>query len=245
MAELVESEAYREWVVRKHIGYVGDALQDWLRAETKVAAQLDTHDIVSLRISEPSPTALIEQIGCLFRLGRSVQTVYFSCHGTIELLSYDRPLTTSLTFEEFGLALSALLQDCVTLVLGCCHGLDEHSTLLSHIPDQVSEIYGFTREPKSFDVASLMLGVLLDQARCYQEMSNANTTTFGGGISESELDAAASRFGADIDHILDHFIETPDKYVREADGFGIRWLKRVNYGERSVWQGRTIPLRDR
>jgi hypothetical protein len=163
MTELVETEAYREWVVRQHIGYVENTLQDWLRAETKVAPQLDTHDIVSLRIPEPSAVALIEQMGCLFRLARNVQTVYFSCHGTVEVLSYDRPLSASLTFEEFGHALSELLQDCVTLVLGCCHGLDEHSTLLSHIPDQVSEIYGFTREPKSFDVASLMLGVLLDQ----------------------------------------------------------------------------------
>lgn len=240
-----ENEAFREWIVRQHVGYDGDALQDWLRAETVVLPQMETHDIVSLRVTDPSSAALIEQFTSALRLVAAPQVVYFSCHGTVEQLSFDRNLTSRLSFQEFGTALSGLREDRVSLVLGCCHGLDDQSTILEHIPAQVCEVYGFTREPSCFDVASLMLGVLLDGARLFRECSDANTATFAEGVPLSDLDRAAAELGAALDQILDQFEEDPSAHVRGADGVGIRWLKRVEYNGQYVWQGRTIPLRNR
>ncbi len=240
-----ENEAFREWVVRQHVGYDGDALQDWLRAESVVLPQIETHDIVSLRVTDAAGATLIARLTSLLTLVAAPQVVYFSCHGTVEQLSFDQALTSRLSFQDFGTALSGLREDCVSLVLGCCHGLDEQSTILEHIPSQVCDVYGFTREPSCFDVASLMLGVLLDGARLFREVSDANTATFAEGVLLSDFDKAAAQFGTELDQILDQFAEDPSAHVRGEDGVGIRWLKRVEYDGRSVWQGRTIPLRNR
>lgn len=236
-------EAFRESIVRERVGYPGDAIQDWLLAEAKVTTTFQTHDIASFRMTEPDGSLLIAQLGSLLETWDNAQTLYFSCHGTRDLLSFDDGLTSVLSFQDFGSALSRLRQDCVTLVLGCCYGLNHHSAVLPHIPEQISEIYGFTGTPRSSDVASLMLGVLLDQARLFRNISDLNTSTCGTGVHfDDEWDAAAARMGAVLDRILDTFQEDPSQHVRGMGGVGVRWLRRVDYNDQSVWQGRTIPL---
>ena len=238
-------EAFREYAARQIAQYPGDALQDWCRGEEAAAKLVDPADVASFRVIDSDPQAVVGLMKSLFRVMTNAQTVYFSCHGTVDTLAFDVDMTSTLSFADFGTALASLKQDCVTLVLGCCYGLNEQSTILKHIPSQVAEIFAFTGKPLGSDVASLMLGVLLDQSSIFAQASAANHAHFGEGDPFSESDTAAAQLGAAIDKLLDAFEAHPAAHVRGTGGVGIRWLQRVEYGGTSVWQGRTIPLRDR
>jgi hypothetical protein len=239
-------EAYREYVARLVAGYPGDALQDWLRGEAAAAQLVSPADVVSYRVTRGDPQFILNQMRVLFRLSTNVQTIYFSCHGTLNELSFNSELSSTIAFADFGGALGELRQDFVTLVLGCCYGLNEHSALLGHIPSKIYEIFAFTGKPRAPDVASLMLGVLMNESSLYAQVSSANRLCFGAGVPLDETDVAIARLGECIDVFLDAFAGDPTAYVRgAADGVSVRWLRRVEYDGRLVWQGKTIPLRNR
>jgi len=237
--------AFREYAARIVAGYPGDALQDWLRGEELAARLVSTSDIASYRVTDRNPGLLLELLRSIARLHTNPQTLYFSCHGTVNELSFDRNLSSTLSFADFAGALGELRLDSVTLVLGCCYGLNEQSALLAQLPSQILEVYAFTGEPLASDVASLMLGVLIDDSSRFALASGANRQHFGEGVPGREAEETAIRLGAVIDTLLDAFSANPTAHVRGSGGVGVRWLKRVEYEGHSVWQGRTIPLRNR
>jgi hypothetical protein len=243
--EVVANEAFRESVVRRAMGYEGDELQDWTRAEESVRHRFESHDIASVRLTQPSPTVFQNQLTALISMWANPQTLYISCHGTPTTLAFDRAGGSRLPFHELGKALSCLSSDCVTLVLGACHALDPTSSLLQHIPDQVSRVYGFVGTPAAMDVASLMLSILHQDAQLFSDLSNESSTLTRGGVSWETFERILKSLEVTFEQRIDDEQDHPARHVRGLGGVGIRALRRVEYDDgRTSWQGPTIWLHD-
>lgn len=175
------------------------------------------------------------------------QTLYFSSHGNLRHLSFDSASSATLSFEALGEILRDCLQEdaYLTLVLGSCKGLHPDSALLSHLPNSVREVYGFTGKPRPQDVAHLLVGVLIDQSRIYNEYRAANKAAFGSGVSgDAAISTAIQALNAMWDKIDDAFQENPTKFVSSPQGTSVRVMKRVEYDEGgSSWQGYEIRLK--
>ncbi len=243
--DAVRDEAFREFIVRRSLGYHGDAVQDWLRAEERARASFLITNIASVRTTASSATTFHDQLSALLGMWSNPQTLYVSCHGTPDALARDRAGRTTYSFADFGKALTHLPSDCVSLVLGACHALSPTSPMLEHLPAQISSVYGFTGTPAAVDVASLMLGVLHEDTQLFSDLSNENSRCTAGGVPLDQFERLLmdiqAAFAARIDAHQDH----PARHVRGDGGVSIRALRRVEYEEgRSCWQGSTIPLRD-
>lgn len=239
-------EAFREYAVRTCCGYGGDALQDWLRGENRaVHEESENCQIGGFRFTSGSGAEFLAGVRAVLSVWNNPQVLYLSMHGNTDILSFDKAGTATIGFGQLSevLAQSLIPEAALSLVLGCCKALDPQSDLLKTLPESVLEVYGFTGSPPASCVAKLFVGVLLDNARLYHDFHAQNQAIFGGGITgEDGMNTAFEDLKAAWTNTLDLFKECPNRLLVTSEGESVRVLKRVSYGDKTVWQGYEIEL---
>jgi hypothetical protein len=247
MYKITQNEAFREYLARVTDGYAGDAIQDWLRGEEIARKQIPIPDISSFRFTDQNVESFRSYLEAILTIWQNPQALYFSCHGNGERFSYDSNESSTLSFDcltdIFRNAFSRDPDNAVTLVLGCCYGLDERSNLLSLLPDQIVEVYGFTHKPMSTDVAKLFVSILLNDEELFYQYSSANKGIYGSGVRGDGILDALVQIRNDFEQITDNFKESPTRLIDGETGVAVRMMKRVRYDDNGFsWQGRSIPL---
>jgi hypothetical protein len=187
--------------------------------------------VSTMRITEPTPSAFRESVRAFLRGHENLQTVYLSAHGLQTGLSFERnarPISPRQIGET--IRLGTLHRSGVSLVLGCCYAFDRLNTLRNEMPSSISWLYGFEAAPRASDVANLMVAVLADDQRLFNNLATV-------GVNPGPDFAANYRRG--LEAVLNAHHGAPADLVQPG-GAGVAVGE--YHQEARRWTGRLIRL---
>ena len=132
--------------------------------------------VITRRITENTPKALLAAIQEVFAGSDNRLMLYLSAHGNRQGLCFSAHGGPEVSYAQLLQHLGAVAGDNPNLeiVFGSCQALSIEVYIQQHLPPCVAHCWGFADSPTAQDVAALMAGVIADNIRLYQALSQEN-----------------------------------------------------------------------
>jgi hypothetical protein len=195
--------------------------------------------VAEKRITNPSVAIMGQDLRLFLASHKSIQVLYFSCHGNANGLSYSASGTPTVSYKDFV----SLLRDgidpdnCVHLIMGSCEAMSEQVSLETTMPDVIHWVSGFTHCPRPEDVAALAASHLQDDVALMSRLSAASRAACGHGLPIGRMRKVTEKLKA----VVETHKESPEREVRSDQGCEIVAATRDDSSHR--WDRRTIRLK--
>lgn len=195
--------------------------------------------IAEERISDHSILGLSQCLRLFLARHKSIQVIYFSCHGNANGLSHSQSGTPTVSYESFAdlLRVGIASDNCVHLIMGSCDAMSDQVALETHMPPVIQWVSGFTGGPRPQDVAALAASHLQDDVALLSKLRARSKRECGCGLPIDRMCDVIEAMKATVEA----HIELPEREVRSDQGCAIVIATRDDLSRR--WNRRTIKLK--